>query len=172
MNCKQMESCAIEYLDGKLERKQAEAVARHLADCAVCAERMHAFSDVSSQLDAWEPVQPSALFNARLQQRILAEPARPAGWRDRLALWLPVNSFGRPALAGALLGLMLFAVVLERYTPATSVPASQATASTALVATTFEGPDDLTLYQDLPVLENLEFLRNFDVLQELQTTTQ
>jgi anti-sigma factor RsiW len=171
MNCRQMESRAIDYLDGKLERKQAEAAARHLAGCPACAERLRAFSDVSSLLDTWEPVQPSASFNARLQRRILAEPSA-AGWRDRLALWLPVNSFGRPALAGALLGLVLFAVVLERYTPAKSVPAYQTAAGTALVATTFEGTDDLTLYQDLPVLENLEFLRNFDVLQELQTTTQ
>ena len=172
MNCRQIESRGIAYLDGKLSREQAEAVARHLAGCAACAERLHAFSNVSSLLDGWEPVEPSASFNARLQQRILAESAAQAGWRDRLALWLQLDSLRRPVLAGALLGVMVFAVVLARYTPGTSVSIPQGTANTALVATTFEGTDELALYQDLPVLENLEFLRNFEVLQELQTTTQ
>ena len=172
MNCRQIESHAIAYLDGKLKRQQAEAVARHLAGCAACAERLRAFSDVSSLLDGWEPVEPSATFNARLQQRILAEPATQAAWWDRLAWWLPLNSFGKPVLAGTVLGMILFAVVLARYTPGTSVSIPPSTANTALLATTFEGADELALYQDLPVLENLELLSNFEVLQELQTTTQ
>lgn len=172
MNCRQMESHAIAYLDGKLKREQAEAFGRHLAGCTACAERLHAFSTVSSLLDGWEPVEPSASFNARLQQRILAESAAAAGWRDRLALWLRLDSLSKPVLAGALLGVIAFAVVLARYIPGTSVPIPQGTANTALVATSFEGTDELALYQDLPVLENLELLSNFEVLQELQTTTQ
>ena len=172
MNCRQMERHAIAYLDGKLAGEKAAAVARHAAVCTACAERLRAFSDVSSLLEAWEPVETSASFNARLQQRILAEPARHAGWLDRVSLWLPVNSFGRPAIAGALLGLMVMAVALARYSPGTSIPIAAVTANPAMVATTFEGSDELALYQDLPVLENLELLSNFEVLQELRTTTQ
>ena len=171
MNCSQIEMNAIAYLDGKLARAKADAFRRHLAECSPCAERLRAFSDVSSLMDSWAPVEPSASFNARLQQRILSEPAAQGSWLDRLSLWLPAkNPLGNPALAGALLGMIVFAVGLARYAPGTSVSFAPNTTDTAVVAS-FEGTDELALYQDLPVLENLELLANFEVLQELQNTT-
>ena len=172
MNCRQTELRAIAYLDGKLGRKAAEAVERHLAGCATCAEQLHGISEVSSLLQGWEPVQPSASFNARLERRILAEPATSAAWWERRLLWLQMHPFGKPALAGALLGMMLFAVLLARYTPGTSASLTANLPSTQMVATVSDGNDDLALYQDLPVLENLDLLSNFEVLQELQATRQ
>jgi anti-sigma factor RsiW len=172
MNCRQLEHYAIEYLDGKLAPEKAAAVARHLAICSDCADRQRSFSDVGSLLDTWKPLEVSASFNARLQQRILADPAAQAGWLDRFSLWLQLYSFSKPAFAGALLGMMVIAVMLASYTPGTSVSITPPTASSVLVATTFEGNDELALFQDMPVLENLDLLSNFEVLQELQSTKQ
>jgi hypothetical protein len=172
MNCRQLEEYAIAFLDAKLPRNEADAVRGHLATCAVCSERLRGFSDVSSLLDGWEGMQPSASFNRRLHQRIMAEPATPAGWMERFSGWLQVNSFGKPALAGALLGMMVIAVALARFAPESQTPvASNRTIGTPLT-TALEGNDELALYQDLPVLENLELLSNFEVLQELQTSAQ
>jgi len=174
MNCSQLEYHAIAYLDGKLARSDAAAVRSHLADCAACAERLQGFSHVSELLDGWEAMRPSVSFNASLQQRILAEPVRQLGWLDRIPQWLQGSSFGKPALAGALLGMMLIAVVLTRYSPAPATSSSIAarSASPAMIAATVEGNDELTLYQDLPVLEDLELLTNFEVLQEFETSAQ
>ncbi|HWP83589.1 MAG TPA: zf-HC2 domain-containing protein [Terriglobia bacterium] len=181
MNCKELERYAIPYLDGKLARKDAAAVQQHLAGCAACARRLRGFSAVGSLLDAWEPVQPSPAFDLGLQQRLRAEAASPAGWRERLWLWLPVDAFARPALAGALLGILLVAVALTRFIPAHTGEALGASAEQPLfwsapvpvdTAPADADYDELALYQQLPVLENLELLSNFEVLQELKTTTQ
>ena len=172
MKCKEIETHTIAYLDGKLAGKDAAAVERHLAGCAACAERLHGFSDVSSLLDGWETVQPSPSFNARLERRILAEPATSAGWWERISFWFQMHPSGRPALAGALLGMMLFAVVLARYNPSAPFTLTPGTAGTERVATVSDGNDELALYRDLPVLEDLDLLSNFEVLQEFETTTQ
>ncbi|MBI3935288.1 MAG: zf-HC2 domain-containing protein [Acidobacteria bacterium] len=172
MKCRDIEIHAIAYLDGKLARNEAVAVERHLAGCSACAERLHGFSDVSSRLDGWEPVQPSPSFNARLERRILAEPATSAGWRERISFWFQMHPSGRPALAGALLGMMLFAVVLARYNPSAPFPLTPGSEGTQRVGTVSDGNDELALYRDLPVLEELDLLSNFEVLQEFETTTQ
>jgi anti-sigma factor RsiW len=172
MKCKELETHGIAYLDGRLARREAEAVESHLAGCAACAERLHQFSGVSSLLDGWEPMQPSASFNARLAQRIRTQETLPNGLWERMTLWLRVHPFRKPAVAGALLGIMLFAVILTKYEPGTSVAITQDSANTTMVATRSDGSDDLALYQDLPVLENLDLLSNFEVLQDLQTMSQ
>jgi anti-sigma factor RsiW len=172
MKCTEMEVRAIAYLDGKLDRKEAAAVKQHLAECAACSERIEAFAGVGSLLDAWEPIAPSASFNTRLQQRILSEEAVRVGWRERLSLWFRLHPVGSPAMAGALLGIVLFAVVLTGYHPGAATVGAQTTASTQTVSATVDSGDELALYQDLPVLENLDLLRNFDVLQDLPTTQQ
>ena len=77
--------------------------------------------------------------------------------------WFPL---GKPALAGAVLGMMLFGVILARYYPASSANLTPATTETSIVANISDGSDEL-----VPVLENLDLLSNFEVLQELKTTT-
>jgi anti-sigma factor RsiW len=172
MNCRQLEEHAIAYLDGKLPRNEADAVRGHLAGCAGCSERLRGFSDVSSLLDGWERMQPSASFNRRLHERIMAEAAPSAGWLERFLGRVQANPFGKPALAGALLGMMVIAVVLARFIPGPPTATSSDRASVAMLTEAAEGNDELALYQDLPVLENLELLSNFEVLQELQTSAQ
>jgi anti-sigma factor RsiW len=172
MNCRQLEEQAIAYLDGKLPRSEADAVRGHLATCAGCSERLRGFSDVSSLLDGWEGMQPSASFNRRLHQRIMAEAAPSAGWLQRFSGWLQPASFAKPAFAGALLGMMVIAVALARFIPESQTPIASNRTIGPTLTTAFEGNDELALYQDLPVLENLELLSNFEVLQELQTSAQ
>jgi hypothetical protein len=77
--------------------------------------------------------------------------------------------FARPALAGALLSVLLIAVALVRYYPGSSpVAVNQPSPAEASAA---PSADELALYQDLRVLENWELLSNFEVLQELNEAT-
>jgi hypothetical protein len=166
MNCKQLERYAIEFTEGAAFPER-EAVERHLRTCTTCAERLQGFSDVSRLLDGWEGIQPSASFDARLGQRVAAQPAA-AGWWERLTEeWLRFPS-ASPALAGAVLAIVLAAVALVRYYPS-SFPTTEP--QPAPIAVDSTGPDELALYQDLPVLEDWDMLSNFEVLQELNGKT-
>lgn len=172
MKCKQLETLTLDYLDGKLASRQAEAVEQHLAGCPACAERLRGFATVSSLLEGWEPMRPSALFNARLERRILAEADSPGGWRERLRLWLLVYPWRKSALAASLLGMLLLAVAVSRNFTASLDTAPMEVSGFPAVSEAEESYDELALYRELPVLENLELLSNFEVLQELQTTAQ
>ena len=171
MNCRAIETHAVDYLDGKLSRADGKAVELHLAACASCAERLRGFSEVNRLLDGWEAIRPSASFNARLEQRILTHPELESGWWERFSLGFRLFPFAKPALAGVVLGIMIFAVIVARYSPASFDTVSSDSATTPVVATVSSGNDELVLYQDLPVLENLDLLSNFEVLQELKTPT-
>jgi anti-sigma factor RsiW len=170
MNCREIEIHAIEYHDGKLaiheRRDERRAVELHLAGCAACAERLRGFSDVSAMLGTWESIEPSASFNSRLERRLASQPAAAAGWWERLSMRLAWFPLGKPALAGAVLGMMLFGVILARYYPASSGNLAPATDDTPIVTNMMDGNDEL-----VPVLENLDLLSNFEPLQELKTTT-
>ncbi len=168
MNCKELERYAIEFMEGAAFRER-EAVEQHLAACPACAERLRVFSDVSRLLDGWEGIQPSATFDTRLGQRIAAQPVAP-GWWERLTGGLLRFPSASPALAGAALAVVLVAVALVRYDPfSLSTPATEP--QPAPVTLVSADADELTLYQDLPVLENWDMLSNFEVLQELNGKT-
>jgi len=168
MKCNELEVYGLDYLDGTLARQEREAVELHLSACAACAERVRGFREVNRQLDAWEGIQPSASFNARLEQRIVAQPSASGRWLDWLALPFVQRPYAKPALAGAMLAVLLAAVALVRHFPPTP---TDVTAPETMVATISDGTDELALYQDLAVLEDWELLTNFEVLQELNRTT-
>ena len=165
MNCKEIEGYAIEYLDGKLAGEDLKAVELHLHGCGACSERLHGFSDVSGLLDSWPAIEPSPSFNARLAQRLASAEANSLGWWERLSTainWFPV---GKPALAGAVLGMILFGVFLARYYPGSTHTVVSAPADAPIVAQLADSNDEL-----VPVLENLDLVSNFEVLQDLKTT--
>jgi anti-sigma-K factor RskA len=167
MNCRELELVAIEYVEGVLPASARDALHAHLARCAPCAERVRGLSAVNNLLDGWEGMQPSASFDARLQQRISQQQASQ-GWQRFADRYLRFP-FARPALAGALLSVLLVAVALVRYYPGSSpVAVNQPSPAEAAAA---PSADELALYQDLRVLENWELLSNFEVLQELNEAT-
>lgn len=171
MKCNEIEIYAIPYLDGTLPAREREQVELHLRGCSACAERLRGFSEVSSLLDNWEGIQPSASFNARLQHRILAQPAASASWWERIWVRLIPLPLSKPVLAGAVLAVMLVAVAVVRYSPSPFGAAGTEQGTTPTVAVLSDGPDELALYRDLAVLEDWELLSNFEVLQELNTST-
>lgn len=164
MNCNQIETRLMDYLDGNLAARERQAIELHARACAACAERIQGFSGVFSMLDSWKDVQPSPSFNARLQKRIDAELSPSGWWGSLFARWIPLPA-GNPVFALALLFFVSIAAVVVRYSPA---PAPTLTSQQQPpYAAAAAGVDDLVLYRDLPVLENLDILGNFDVLQEI-----
>lgn len=177
MKCHDLDSLAIEYLDGALDTPARAPVEAHLAVCGDCAARLRGLAGVSQLLDSWQDIRPSASFDFRLQQKMNSPAASSTSWRDRLSLWWFFLPFSRPALAGAMLAVILSAVAVIQFYPggihsgwqATIV--SSGTDSTLVAAGLADGNDELALYAELPVLENWELLSNFEVLQEMKGTT-
>jgi len=169
MKCNELETNAIAYIDGKLPPPQRDAVEAHLAVCAACRERVHGFTQVMGLLDEWPAVQPSPFFQTRLAARLQEEPASRSWWSS---LWQKADF--RPAagsfVAVALAVVVTVAVAVLRYSPAPAPLDAAGGADSQAVAVA--SADDLPLYQDLqdlPLLEDYEVLRNFEVLQVLNS---
>lgn len=100
MNCNEMEAKLISYTDGHATDAERGAVERHIETCAACRARVAEFRGVWSVLDEAPALEPSPSFDARLRQRIAAEPRRT--WFG----WLVPS----PRFALATAALALFAV--------------------------------------------------------------
>ena len=150
MNCERMEVQLIAYLDGRASARERHEVDQHLAACAACRARVEGFRGVWTLLQETPAPEPSAWFDARLRQRIVAEPP-PALW-TRLAGWLP-----QPRLA--LASLLLIAVGFW----AASVPRPNLPAPRAM-----NEQEEFRMIKNMQVLENYEVLKDLDAVNELQ----
>src|SRR5208282_444295 len=150
MNCQRMESQLIAYLDGLASAHERREVDQHLAACAACRARVEEFRGVWKLLEEVPAPEPSAWFDARLRQRIAAQPP-PALW-SRLAGWLP-----QPRLA--LASLALIAVGFW----AASAPRPILPAPAAM-----NEQEEFRMIKNMQVLENYEVLKDLDAVNELQ----
>lgn len=94
--------------DMLLDRERVPAEARaHMEQCEDCSRELKALEATMLALDAWEDVEPSPFFNARLAARL--REAQPAGFLERLRMRLMVgsNAHLKPLAAGALAVLLL-----------------------------------------------------------------
>ena len=165
MICREIEIRAISYMDGRLSPQERETMEQHFQSCPACAERMQSFVQVSGLLGQWEDIQPSAGFQARLEQRL--QEAAPAGWWE--SFWsrlLPVPA-PSPVFATVLFVVLLSSVMVMQYSPAPVEQfASQQQAETTPANS--QSVDEWALSQNLALLEDWEVVTNFEVLQELQ----
>lgn len=169
MNCKELEVTAIAYLDGKLPPRQREAVESHLEGCSACRERIQGFSGVLGILSEWEDIRPSPFFHTRLARRIEQEAASEGWWGSLRQGWL-FRPLANPVFAAALVAVVALAVVLLRYSPAPLETMTPEPPLPRVTAVSTVGVDDPTFYSKMPMLEDWDVLRNFEVLQELSDT--
>ncbi|HXZ19056.1 MAG TPA: zf-HC2 domain-containing protein [Candidatus Acidoferrales bacterium] len=148
MNCERMESQLIAYLDGRASVSERREVDQHLAACAACRARVEGFRGVWKMLDETPAPEPSAWFDARLRQRIAAEP--PPGIWMRFAAWFP-----QPRLALATLALVLVGI----WAATATGPLRHAHSATSPVAMSEE--------QNFRMIKNMQVLENYDVLKDL-----
>jgi anti-sigma factor RsiW len=145
MSCKNIESALIAYLDGKARENERRDVEAHLETCAACRTRAEEFRRVWSVLDEVPAVEPSLGFDARVRQRVAAEPRpRPFGWL------IP-----QPRFAFAISLLLALAVWISAIAPA---PEQDLSAGNA---------EEFEMIQNLQVLEDYEVLANMEVLSDL-----
>jgi anti-sigma factor RsiW len=152
-NCEDISSVLIAYIDQKASSAERSDVEEHLAGCAACRTRVEEFGRVGSVLDELPAVEPSFGFDARVRQRVAAEP-RPS----RFGWFAPQARF---AFSAALLvALAVWVVRLPSSRPVATPPAPM-TASTA------PADQDFDAVKDLGVLEDYDLVTNMDALSQL-----
>lgn len=142
MSCERMEGRLVAYLDGRAKESDRRAVESHLVDCAACRARVEGFQGVWNMLGELPDLEPSPAFEARLRARLATEPVHQGFWSGVL----PSPRF---ALAVTVLAVVCVWV--------SSRPISQ--------PPPVNNEADFRMIQDLPVLENYDFLSSFDVPQ-------
>jgi anti-sigma factor RsiW len=148
--CEDISKGLIAYLDQRANPAERRDVEEHLAGCAACRTRAEEFRALWMVMEEVPAVEPSLGFNARVRQRVTAEPRTSwFGWFEPQA---------RFALSAALLvALTVFIVKLPANHPQAPIPAPTVAASS---------DQDFDAIKDLGVLENYDVLTKFDALSE------
>ena len=152
MNCERMEARWIACLDGRATPQERREANEHMASCAACRARFKEFRGVWDLLDEVPAPDPSPWFDARIRQRVAAEP-EPGGWR-RLAAWLP-----RPRLALATLALLALGIWVA------SIPSRPPAHAPAV---TMNEQEEFKMIKNMQVLENYDVLKDLDAPSEPQ----
>lgn len=143
MSCEKISSGLIAYLDGRAGAEERHEVEVHLKSCAACRERAEEFRRLWQVMGEVPAIEPSLGFDARLRQRLAAEPRRRA-WN-----WLvPAPRF---SFAVALLAILIAWIGARQ----------------PVVEPAVGSESQFRMIKDLGVLENYDVLKNFEPLSDL-----
>jgi anti-sigma factor RsiW len=159
--------------EGMADERERSAMTAHVQSCADCRKTFEEYRRLDDVLEQWNPAaDPSPWFDARLRAEAASRgSARSARGFFGLAFnrWLAV-----PILASLLVvaGLIAYRHALHR------IPAHPAQVAAAHVPPAAEavrrsavapqnGAQELSMYQNLSVLEDYDMLAGFDVISEL-----
>jgi predicted anti-sigma-YlaC factor YlaD len=153
-NCEDISKGLIAYLDQRANPAERRDMEEHLAGCAACRTRAEEFRALWRVMEEVPAVEPSFGFDARLRQRVAAEPSRSwFGW------FAPQARF---ALSAAMLvALTVWVAKLPQSNPVKTTP----------VAVSPSTDQDFDAIKDLGVLENYDVLTKFDALSESSATS-
>ena len=151
MKCEEVGRELIPYLDRRSNSADRAEIEKHLLACESCRTRAAEFRQVMGLLDEVPVHEPSFAFDARLRERIAAEPKR--SWLGGL---LP-----QPRLAFAVVLLLALMVVTTRTSRQSTPPAASLTPE-----------EQFQMIDHLGVLENYDLLTKSDVLAEVPVVPQ
>jgi len=152
MKCEEVSNELIAYLDRRMDSAERREMEEHLASCTACRARAEEFRSVSGLLDEMPGIEPPFGFDARVRQRVAAEPHR--NW---LTWFVP-----QPRLALAAVLLIALTVWVAKLPPNNSNSA----------ATTASSEQDFNAIKNLGVLENYDVVTKMDALSELVPAVQ
>lgn len=117
MNCEKIKTLLCDFQDERLDAGTAWQIQNHLAECSACAEVSRNMQEVSGLLRALPTQKTSALFDAKMAERLalVRRPEPRPSWQARLRRWFaPSPSRLRPMLglgaaAAGIAGVAFFA---------------------------------------------------------------
>lgn len=143
MKCEDVSKELIAYLDRRANSAERRDVEEHIVKCEACRTRAEEFRKLWTVLDEVPVTEPSFGFDARLRQRIAAEP------KPRWFAWM----VPQPRLAFAMALLLVLCVWIAR--PRDKAPAN------------LSADEQFQMIEHLGVLENYDLLSKSDVLAEV-----
>ena len=148
MKCEEVSKELIAYLDRRANSAERRDVEEHLLVCESCRARAVEFRKLWSVLEEVPVQEPSFGFDARLRQRIAAEPKR------RWFQWFVPH----PRLAFSIALLIALSVLVAK------LPQPK---SGSNLATVQAEDDQFQMIEHLGVLENYDMLSRSEVLAEV-----
>lgn len=152
MKCEQFSKELIPYLDRRLDSAARAEVEEHLGQCAACRARAEEFRGVWSVMDELPAIEPSFGFDARVRQRVAAEPQ--GGWFSWFAPQV------RLAFSAVLLVALTVWIARRPASNPTSINPTPAAAAAS-------SEQDFNAIKNLGVLENYDVVTKMDALSEL-----
>jgi len=148
MKCEEISKELIGYLNRRANSPERQEVEEHLLGCTACRTHAEEFRGVWNLLEEVPAMEPSLGFDARVRERVAAEPRSHWFWG-----FVP-----QPRLAFSVALLLALSVWMAK------IPEKPAQAPMASNAASEEQFQEI---KDLGVLDNYEVLTNFDALSEL-----
>jgi predicted anti-sigma-YlaC factor YlaD len=142
MNCNDVSRGLIAYLDRRANSADRQEIEQHLLACADCRLRAEQFRVLWGMMDEMPAIEPSFAFDARMRQRVAAEPVRR--WFE----WIVPQP--RLALSAAMLAVLTVWMV-----------------KTSPVNTRVQAPTATIQQQDFNAIKNLDVLENYDVVTSM-----
>jgi anti-sigma factor RsiW len=162
MNCEQIREVLNAFVNGRMSGDESRAVRLHLASCAACASRLSPAERVEILPALDDEIEPSedlaARFHGKLQQRKMETSYTKERSGGLSFLWR------RPwqiAAVGTLAALLMAGIFLRHSGDGLNVPDPMNDFSIA---------ENLSLLQDMPVINNLDFLENFETIEKITMT--
>jgi len=149
MKCEDVSRELIAYLDRRANSAERRLMEDHLVACEACRVRAEEFRKLWGALDEMPVIEPSFGFDARVRQRVAAEP------RMRWFGWL----VPQPRLALSMVFLVALCVWIVR------LPRQGSGVTTSPVEASEN--EQFQVIRDLGVLEDYDVLTKFDALSEL-----
>jgi anti-sigma factor RsiW len=146
MKCEEVGRELIPYLDRRSNSADRAEIEKHLLACESCRTRAGEFRQLMGMLGEVPVHEPSFAFDARLRERIAAEPKR--SWFGGLV--------PQPRLAFALALLLALTIVTARTSRQVAPPTASLTPE-----------EQFQMIDHLGVLENYDLLTNSEVLAEV-----
>ena len=159
--------------EGMTDERERSAMTAHVQSCADCRKVFESYHRLDDVLEQWNPAaDPSPWFDARLRAEAASRSsARTAFFGLTFNRWLTV-----PVLASLLVvaGLIAYRRAPHRVPAhpaplaAAHVPSAPAQTQSQMPAAPQNGAQEVSMYQNLPVLEDYDMLAGFDdVISEL-----
>ena len=161
MNCEQIREVLNAFVNGRMSGDESRAVRLHLASCVACASRLSPAERVEILPALDDEIEPSEDFAARFQEKLQRRIMESSSARERSG---GLSFFWRRpwqlAVVGAL-ALLMAGIFLRPSGDGLNVSDTMNDFSVA---------ENLSLLQDMPVINNLDFLENFETIEKITLT--
>ena len=164
MNCEQIREVLNAFVNGRMSGDESRAVRLHLASCAACASRLSPAERVEILPALDDEIEPSEDFAAGFQQKLRRRKMESSSANEQSGEF---SFFGRRpwhlTAVGALAALFMAGIFLRHSGDGFNLPDN---------LNDFSVAENLSLLQDMPVINNLDFLENFETIEKITMTSE